>query len=70
MAAEEAQRAVDALLATDEVMVERMTKKGLRRFDARAAIVAAVAGPPRRPAIGPAERVRYSTWSCDTARRP
>jgi radical SAM-linked protein len=36
---EEAQRAVDALLATDEVMVERMTKKGIRRFDARAAIV-------------------------------
>ena len=27
------------LLATDEVVVERMTKKGLRSFDARAAIV-------------------------------
>ena len=27
-----------ALLATDEVVVERMTKKGLRSFDARAAI--------------------------------
>ena len=32
--------AVDTLLATDEVPVERMTKKGLRTFDARAAIVA------------------------------
>jgi radical SAM-linked protein len=31
--------AVDTLLATDEVLVERMTKKGLRSFDARAAIV-------------------------------
>lgn len=31
--------AVDTLLATDEVVVERMTKKGLRSFDARAAIV-------------------------------
>jgi radical SAM-linked protein len=39
---EEAQTAVDALLATDEVEVERMTKKGLRRFDARAAIVSVV----------------------------
>ena len=31
-------RAVEALLATEEVLVERMTKKGLRTFDARAAI--------------------------------
>jgi radical SAM-linked protein len=31
--------AVDQLLAADEVPVERMTKKGLRRFDARGAIV-------------------------------
>jgi radical SAM-linked protein len=37
---EEASRAVDALLATEEVLVERMTKKGLRTFDARAAILA------------------------------
>jgi radical SAM-linked protein len=35
---EEARDAVGALLATDEVVVERMTKKGLRSFDARAAI--------------------------------
>jgi radical SAM-linked protein len=32
--------AAEKLLATAEVPVERMTKKGLRRFDARAAIVA------------------------------
>jgi len=36
---EEAAAAVAALVATDEVVVERMTKKGLRTFDARAAIV-------------------------------
>lgn len=30
---------VDQLLATPEVLVERMTKKGLRTFDARSAIV-------------------------------
>jgi radical SAM-linked protein len=35
---QEAREAVAALLATEEVVVERMTKKGLRSFDARAAI--------------------------------
>jgi radical SAM-linked protein len=49
--AEEAQEAVDALLATDEVVVERMTKKGLRSFDARTAIVSVVVSgePADRP---------------------
>ncbi len=38
--------AVSAFLATDQVMVQRMTKKGLRTFDARAAVVRlAVAAP-------------------------
>ena len=32
-------RAVDALLAAPEVEVERLTKNGLRRFDARGAVV-------------------------------
>jgi radical SAM-linked protein len=36
----EARVAVERLLATEEVLVERMTKKGLRTFDARAAILA------------------------------
>ncbi|KQT89447.1 radical SAM protein [Marmoricola sp. Leaf446] len=36
-----AREAVAALLDTPEVEVERMTKKGLRRFDARAAVQAA-----------------------------
>jgi radical SAM-linked protein len=35
---EQAQEATESLLATEEVLVERMTKKGLRTFDARAAI--------------------------------
>jgi len=44
---EEARRAVAVLLATDEVIVERMTKKGVRSFDARAAIaLVALADPP------------------------
>lgn len=37
--------AAERLLATAEVPVERMTKKGLRRFDARAAIVSLAARP-------------------------
>ncbi len=53
---EEAQAAVDSLLATDEVVVERMTKKGLRRFDARAAVASVVVSGPDAdslPAPGP-----------------
>jgi radical SAM-linked protein len=38
VATAELERAVAALLAATEVPVERMTKKGLRRFDARAAV--------------------------------
>lgn len=36
----DAERAVEAFLAADEVSVERMTKRGLRTFDARAAVSA------------------------------
>jgi len=35
----QARSAVEAFLAADEVTVERMTKKGLRAFDARGAVV-------------------------------
>lgn len=35
---EEVSRAMAAFLAADEVLVERMTKKGMREFDARAAV--------------------------------
>ncbi len=43
---DEARRAVETLLATDEVIVERMTKKGMRSFDARAAIVSVLVTDP------------------------
>jgi len=36
---EEARRAVSAFLEAEEVTVERMTKKGMRSFDCRAAVV-------------------------------
>jgi radical SAM-linked protein len=47
----EAGRAVQSLLARSEVIVERMTKKGRRSFDAREAIVSLTVGdpPPERP---------------------
>ena len=52
--------AVAAFLAVDRVEVTRMTKNGLRTFDARAAVVALEAGPdPRaedRSLPGPATR--------------
>ena len=44
--------AAERLLATEEVPVERMTKKGLRRFDARAAIVSLTARPCPESANG------------------
>src|SRR4051812_30937281 len=37
--AEQVEPAVAAFLAADEVLVERMTKKGLRSFDSRAAVL-------------------------------
>jgi radical SAM-linked protein len=47
LSAAEAEAAVQRFLDADEVPVERMTKKGLRSFDARAAVVslAARSGP-------------------------
>jgi radical SAM-linked protein len=52
MDAETLGRAVEALLATAEVPVERMTKKGLRQFDARAAIVSLAARAPGESTAG------------------
>jgi radical SAM-linked protein len=40
-----AEAAVRQFLATDEVMVERMTKKGLRQFNCRAAVVSLASQP-------------------------
>ncbi|HKY74608.1 MAG TPA: TIGR03936 family radical SAM-associated protein [Acidimicrobiia bacterium] len=39
----DAATALERFLAADQVLVERMTKKGLREFDCRAAVVSAVA---------------------------
>ena len=39
MNADEVRTCVEALLAAPEVEVERLTKQGLRRFDARGAVV-------------------------------
>ena len=39
------QAAVKAFFDADEVLVERMTKKGLREFDARGAVLSIMAGP-------------------------
>jgi radical SAM-linked protein len=40
-----AQEAVATFLGAPEVLVQRMTKKGLREFDARGAVVSLAAGP-------------------------
>jgi len=40
--------AVEAFLAAEEVVVERMTKKGMRSFDCRAAVVSLAALPAER----------------------
>jgi radical SAM-linked protein len=47
--------AVSAFLAADRAEVSRMTKNGLRTFDARAAVVALEAGPGPRAREGPGE---------------
>ncbi|OIJ26155.1 radical SAM protein [Nocardioides luteus] len=44
-APEEAAAAVAAFLAAEEVIVERMTKKGMREFDARSAVVRLASAP-------------------------
>ncbi|WP_426243892.1 TIGR03936 family radical SAM-associated protein [Nocardioides sp. LHG3406-4] len=43
--AETVAAAVESFLATESVLVERMTKKGLREFDCRAAVVTAAVVP-------------------------
>jgi radical SAM-linked protein len=66
--AEAASAAVAAFLGTGEVLVERMTKKGMRRFDCRAAVVALAARrPSRRRALGPRRRRRPRSGWCDPA---
>ena len=47
---DEAKSAVERFLAADSVSVERMTKKGLREFDCRAAVVSLTVSPHERGA--------------------
>jgi len=42
---EEGDRAASAFLATESVVVERMTKKGMRAFDCRSAVVSLTSAP-------------------------
>jgi radical SAM-linked protein len=49
----EAARAAEAFLAAAAVEVERMTKKGLRTFDSRAAVLALTVTPYDAPGGGP-----------------
>ena len=50
--------AVARFLGEDEVQVERMTKNGVRHFDARAAVVALVPATGEEPVPAPAEGSR------------
>lgn len=52
---EEAARAVAAFLAADEVPVERMTKNGMRNFDARAAVSGIEAVSPDSAGAAPGD---------------
>jgi radical SAM-linked protein len=45
VAVPDAQAAVEAFLAADEVLVQRMTKKGLRDFDSRGAVLSLTVSP-------------------------
>ena len=55
LSAARAAEAVAGFLATDEVLVERMTKKGLRTFDCRAAVVSLAVTPEAAYAPGNGE---------------
>ena len=48
---EQVQGAVEQLLSEDEVMVQRMTKSGLRTFDARQPVMTAQVGSDQGPAM-------------------
>jgi radical SAM-linked protein len=53
LAPQEAAQAVSAFLGAGEVLVERMTKKGLRTFDCRAAVVSMTSAAPSAGQPGP-----------------
>jgi len=62
--------AVAAFLAASEVRVERMTKKGLREFDARGAVVSLRALPRETPERGTEARLELVVRHVEPAVRP
>ena len=68
-----ARAAVAAFLAATVVEVQRLTKTGMRTFDARGPVVrleARHADAGRRRGTARTRPVRYSTWSYGTSHRP
>ena len=72
VAPEQAEAAVAAFLAADAVEVRRQTKKGLRSFDARAAVVALTTrnGGPDGPSARPCAILRLVVRHLTPAVRP
>ncbi|WP_030249634.1 TIGR03936 family radical SAM-associated protein [Streptomyces violens] len=72
VAVADAERAVAAFLAAEEVPVERATKKGIRTFDARAAVADLQAGACEadRPGAGPCAILRLVVRHLTPAVRP
>jgi radical SAM-linked protein len=62
----ELRAAVEAFLAAPEVLVERMTKQGMRTFDARGAVqaISVRTGPPPAPLAESAAPSEVSTGEC------
>ncbi len=66
----DARAAVAAFLAVERAEVSRMTKNGVRTFDARQAVVALEAAAATRAPERPGRvRVRYCDWSYATSHR-
>jgi radical SAM-linked protein len=74
VAPDEAARAAEAFLAAGSVEVERMTKKGLRTFDSRAAVLALTVAPydapDGEPSGSPGARVEVVLRHSEPAVRP
>jgi radical SAM-linked protein len=72
VAVEDARRAVETFLAAGRVEVQRLTKNGLRTFDARGAVAELAAFPPQpdRPVDGPCAILRLVVRHVTPAVRP
>lgn len=63
LASADVQRAIESLIAADEVIVERLMKNGIRRFDARAAVVSLSVEAPQEDCAILTAVVRHVTPS-------